>query len=136
MNSKIRWLRISYWVGAIVDALAAIMMLFPKLFLLFSKVNLAPDTGFRFGMRYGAPLMVGWTVLLIWADRKPLERKDVLLITLFPVVAGLVAIEAAAIVAGLSSIGSMLLTLIFQAGLALLFGFSYLNAAGEQIREN
>ena len=131
MDSKIRWLRISYWTGAIVDAFAAIMMLFPKLFLLFSKVDLAPDTGFRFGMRYGAPLMVGWTVLLIWADRKPLERKGVLLITLFPVVAGLVAIEAAAIATGLSSIASTLPILILQAGLVSLFGFSYLNARGK-----
>ena len=30
--------------------------------------------------------MLGWTVLLFWAQRKPVERADILLITLFPVV--------------------------------------------------
>jgi uncharacterized membrane protein YadS len=41
--------------------------------------------------------MLGWTVLLFWAKSKPIERADILLITLFPVVsilavaAGLVA---------------------------------------------
>lgn len=41
--------------------------------------------------------MLGWTVLLFWAQQKPVERADILLITLFPVVtllavaAGLVA---------------------------------------------
>ncbi len=33
--------------------------------------------------------MIGWTVLLLWADRKPVERKGVLVITVFPVVIGL-----------------------------------------------
>jgi len=27
-------------------------------------------------------LMVGWTMILIWADRKPIERKDTLLMTI------------------------------------------------------
>ncbi len=41
--------------------------------------------------------MLGWTVLLFWAQLKPIERADILLITLFPVItilaiaAGLVA---------------------------------------------
>jgi hypothetical protein len=29
----------------------------------------------------GALLMLWWTVLLIWADRKPIERRGVVLIT-------------------------------------------------------
>jgi hypothetical protein len=33
--------------------------------------------------------MFGWTVLLLWADRKPFERRDILLITIFPVILGL-----------------------------------------------
>ena len=31
-------------------------------------------------------LMWGWTALLIWADRKPIERRGVLLLTIVPVV--------------------------------------------------
>ena len=48
-------------------------------------------TGFRYGTRSGAPLMAGWTALLLWADRDPLARKDVLPLTIVPVIAGLMA---------------------------------------------
>jgi hypothetical protein len=36
--------------------------------------------------RIAGALMLGWTVLLFWAQMKPVERADILLITLFPVV--------------------------------------------------
>ena len=51
-------------------------------------------------MGMGASLMFGWTVLLLWADQKPLERKAVLLITLLPVVLGLALNEIIAVRAG------------------------------------
>ncbi len=44
--------------------------------------------------------MAGWTVLLTWADRRPLERRGVLPITIVPVIAGLVANDAHAVRAG------------------------------------
>lgn len=34
----------------------------------------------------GTGLMIGWTFLLIWGDRKPIERKALLLFTVFPVI--------------------------------------------------
>lgn len=40
-------------------------------------------------------LMLGWTVLLFWAQRKPVERASILLITLFPVVTILAATAGA-----------------------------------------
>jgi phosphatidylserine synthase len=49
---------------------------------------------FRYGMRYGVPLMVGWTVLLIWAAFEPTTRRGVLLITVVPVIAGLMLHDA------------------------------------------
>jgi hypothetical protein len=36
--------------------------------------------------RVAGALMFGWTVLLFWAVQKPIERSDILLITLVPVV--------------------------------------------------
>lgn len=33
--------------------------------------------------------MAGWTLLLLWAVRKPIERRVVILLTAFPVVSGL-----------------------------------------------
>ena len=31
-NNVVRWLRISYWAGAVVDFVAGLMMLIPSLF--------------------------------------------------------------------------------------------------------
>jgi peptidoglycan/LPS O-acetylase OafA/YrhL len=36
--------------------------------------------------RVAGALMLGWTVLLFWAQRRPVERADILMLTLFPVV--------------------------------------------------
>ncbi len=100
-HEAIRWLRVSYWAGAILDGLAALTMLFPALFAVANGLqDFRPGLEYRFAMGMGASLMVGWTVLLIWADRRPLERKGVLLITLFPVVFGLVVNEILAVHAG------------------------------------
>ena len=47
--------------------------------------------------------MFGWTALLLWADRAPVERRDVLLLTVFPVVVGLAVNEAAGVATGFLS---------------------------------
>jgi hypothetical protein len=72
--------------------------------------------------------MFGWTLLLIWADRKPVERKGVLLLTTFPVIFGLVLNNLSAIASGLRPPQSAAPELVLQTGLAALFIFSYLNA--------
>ena len=90
MNRAIRWLRISYWTGAIVDTLAFLEMLFPGgLQAALGQSGPHITMEFRLAQAFGAPLMIGWTVLLLWADRKPMERRGVLAITLCPVLVGL-----------------------------------------------
>ena len=128
MRENILWLRIAYWAGIIMDAIAAIQMLFPQLLVRTYNIDLVPDAEFIFAMRYGAPLMIGWTVLLFWADRKPVERKDILLITAFPVVVGYVAIVIYAIIAGFAALGQMIPALIMQAVLLALFTTGYWQA--------
>lgn len=77
----------------------------------------------------GVPaVMFGWTILLIWADRKPLERKGVLILTAFPVVSGLLLAEFYAVIRGIISFERMLPTGVFLVGLIILFSFSYFNA--------
>ena len=72
------WLRVSYWTGAIVDGFAAMAMLFPKLTKFFLGFEPIPDPAYRFAISMVAALMLGWTVLLLWADQDPLARKGVL----------------------------------------------------------
>lgn len=129
MDKKVLWLRISYWTGAAIDALAAIQMLFPSIFALVNKpVGFQPGADYRYAMGTGASLMLGWTALLIWADRRPVERKGVLLITVFPAIFGLVVNEARAVSAGFIEVGAAAPIWALQAALVALFIFSYLNA--------
>ena len=89
MKSK-TLLRFSYWIGAIADFVYAVAMLYPPVMARMLRLDHVPDameTKLAFNM--GASLMFGWTVLLIWADCKPFERKGILLITVFPVIVGL-----------------------------------------------
>jgi predicted CoA-binding protein len=75
-------------------------------------------------MRLGASLMLGWTVLLLWADRKPLERRGVLPITVF-VIAGLAWAGGYAVGAGLIPLPNMIPSWGFQVFLVVLFLYSY-----------
>jgi hypothetical protein len=125
----IRWLRISYWAGALLDALATLSMLSPRLFAATSGLpDFHPGIEYRYAMGMGASLMLGWTALLLWADRKPVERKGVLPITLLPVVLGLVLNEVIAVRAGFLSALMTFPVWIVQAIITGLFVFSYLNA--------
>ena len=123
MKNKIIWLRISYWVGAITDGIATFRMLFPKI---------AYGVEYRYALGLGASLMLGWTFLLVWADRKPLERKGVLLLTVFPVITGILLAEIYSVTKGLITFEKMLPTGIFRVVLIALFIFSYFNAKDVQ----
>ena len=128
-NDAVRWLRISYWAGAILDALAALSMLSPDLFAATNGLtDFRPGLEWRFAMGMGASLMIGWTALLLWADRKPLERKGVLPITVFPVVLGLALNEIVAVRDGFLPVSTTIPVWIAQAIITSLFLFSYLNA--------
>ncbi len=129
MEKKILFLRISYWAGAILDGVAFLIMIFPPLFALNNGLtNFKPDIDYRYAMGMGAPLMLGWTVLLLWADRKPMERKNILLITLL-VISGEVATEIFGAVTSFIMVPAMLLTWVIQLVLSVLFIFSYWNSS-------
>lgn len=120
MKRKIILLRITFWFGIIADAIETIRMTFPKLFVSTTGIELTPDIGLRFGLLYGMPVMLGWTILLLWADRKPLERRGILL-CLLPVVIAAVGVEIFAISKGFVSVRQMIPAFVSQ---SVLIGFS------------
>jgi len=104
-------------------------MLFPSLFTLRNKpVAFQPGLDYRYAMYMGARLMFGWTVLLLWAERKPLERKGVLLVTLL-VIVGEAATQAWGIAVGFVPFQTLLPAFGLQIMLGTLFIFSYVMAA-------
>ena len=126
MNNQIRWLKIAFLAGIITDVLALVPMLYPPMaeFMWgFDQFN----GNYFFAMGYGASLMTGWTLLLIWACKKPLERRFIAFLTTV-VIMGLIAAEIFAIVNESVSINKMIPTWIFQIVLLGLFGFGYKNS--------
>lgn len=123
--SPIRWLRISYWIGALVDGAAAVLMYMPEAGrALYGVTDFQASADYRYAMRFGAALMVGWTLLLLWADRRPVERRGVLPLTVV-VIGGLASAGAYAVSADLVELAYMLPTWVLQLGLAALFVYSY-----------
>lgn len=110
MDSKQKqliYIRFCYWLGAILDGLMAIDM---TLYMFFNtQVYLGlphPSDQTQLALRYGTGLMIGWTILLIWGVQKPIERRDLLIITVFPVIISGVIYEII-----FFSIGNQFLTL-------------------------
>ncbi len=85
-ENKYKFIKFSYWLGAILDGIWCII---PFIYMFFSDLSIFTDLGYpspisEFG--YYAlvgvvGLMFGWTLLLIWGVQKPIERKDTLLLT-------------------------------------------------------
>ncbi len=90
LQFDILFIRLTYWIGAIMDLLVALSMTLYTFFEINIGMNYpTPTTETRFMLITGMALMWGWTVLLIWGERKPIERRLILLFTAFPVVFGL-----------------------------------------------
>ena len=129
MNKAIRWLRISYWAGAIVDLLAFLEMLFPgALQAALGETGPEINMEFRLALAFGAPLMIGWTVLLLWADRKPMERRGVLAITLCPVLVGLLIRGLVGAASGVFTGSTAVAAIAVPIALMTLFSYSLLRA--------
>ena len=116
-------LRVAFLAGAVTDALALVPMLFPPMArLLWGFEDLSG--AYRFAMGYGASLMAAWTVLLVWAYQRPLERSFVAALTVL-VIYGLVATEVAAVLGGHVEAWRMVPTWCLQAVLLTLFAAGY-----------
>jgi hypothetical protein len=90
--------RIAFVVGAVTDGLAVFPMLSRRLgAALFGGDGSRNSPEYRYAMGIGASLMAGWTLLLFWGAASPIERRDLLLLTVFPVITGIVVATALAV---------------------------------------
>ena len=123
MPSQERLLRTAFLVGAVTDAVALIPMLVPGVARLLWGFDDASGS-YQFAMRYGASLMLGWTALLVWAYRRPVERSGVAALTVL-VIYGLVLTEIVAVRSGHLPAWRMVPTWCLQAVLLGLFAAAY-----------
>ncbi len=121
MRHKIRWLKASFLAGAVADVVVGVLTLIP---------GRMGHTEITYPMGLAATVMFGWATLLVWGYRKPVERKGLLVITIFPVITGLMATGLYAVAAGIFPVQRIVPTTILGIGLIALMGYSYLAARG------
>ena len=81
-KTRIFLIKLPYWLGIVADALWAVGLLYPPVFgLLTGNPDFNPDMQMQLVMGIGGSLMTGWTLLLVWAVRRPIERRVVILLT-------------------------------------------------------
>jgi hypothetical protein len=93
MDKKVLFVRICFLTGAILDALFVLPLIYPKLagFIVLGIDNYNPDAMTTYLMNVGAALMAGWAGILFWAAIKPIERRGIIPVTVFPLLSGLMA---------------------------------------------
>ncbi len=127
MNKGLVFIRVCYYIGIGMDLLAFLPLAFPEAAkLAFGLKDINPDGNFLYVSRVGASLMLGWTLLLLWGSLKPLERRGILLITVFPVLLGLAVSSILAVTAGVIPVKSMLPLWIFYAIIIPAYSFAYI----------
>ncbi len=128
-HNRVILLRASYWAYAIFELMALIPMLSPTL---FGRVMAIPDfhpgSDYTYAMGIAAVFTLGWILLLVWADRKPVERKGVMLLTTVPVIVGNMFCGVYAASSGLIATTMVIPSWIAQTIIIALFAFSYREA--------
>jgi hypothetical protein len=124
-NKKaIFWLRLSFLLGMVTDALALIPMLFPQMAKIFWGFD--NFTGiYYFAMGYGASLMLAWTILLYWAYRKPLERRYIALFTGLILICFVVT-EIITVSNNYIQLNKVIPSFVLQAVLLIAFSYSFM----------
>ncbi len=123
LNNRII-IRITLWWGIIADLIETIRMVIPSLFITTTGLNATYNNSFRFALLYGAPVMLGWTLLLFWAARKPIERKGIF-VCLVPVIIGYFVVEMVGIRMGVLTLKNTLPTFILQTFLLIMSIISF-----------
>ena len=135
------WLHLSFRLGAIVDFIMLFPMLIPSVgAFMFGIVDeklkeKLYNVEYSYAMYIAASLMFGWTLLLLWCDQKPFERKDILLLTVFPVIFGL-ALSGyyISILNPFIPIKEMIPIWCLQFTLSIIFIYSYIKASNVKLK--
>lgn len=116
MNKAVFLLRLSYWIAAIADFVIAILVWMPERMGLSEVV---------YPMGLASVIAFSWGVILVMADRKPLERRWILIPTIL-VVALIAAVRTLFSLDGPIEFSWILL--VFPVVLVILMMYSYYNA--------
>lgn len=130
MLSGMKILKLAYLAGAITDFLVFLLMVFPSLATIFWGFREFDDK-YYFAMGMGAALMLGWTILLMWAYQRPIERRFVAPLTII-VIIGIAATNMIMLNRGTFTITELLPTFIIQIILITLFSYGYMNTRPEK----
>jgi hypothetical protein len=129
MKRQVLLLRIACWAGAILDGAMLPPMLIPSIGgAMFGISNFHPGPEYMYAMYVGASLMAGWTVLLLWADRKPVERRGVILLTVIPVLTGLIGASLYIATSGLVVPARIIPIFILQGSVSALYLGAYMGS--------
>ncbi len=119
-------IKISFYIGVIADLGATLPLLFPGVArLMFGLEALSVGEDYLYASRVGASLMLGWTLLLLWGSFKPVERKGILLLTVFPVLIGLLISSLLVVSSGFITVKYILPIWIFYAVIIPLYLYAY-----------
>ena len=112
----------AFFIGAVAAAGAILPMLLPSLATtLWGLFDVSGS--YRVFMACAASLMLGWTLLLVWASTRPLERRFVAPLTIL-VVGGIVATVVAGAAADVLDAWGLIPTWCLQATLLILFAWA------------
>jgi hypothetical protein len=119
-------IRLSYALGATVDVIIGVLLLLPVTLARALGLAEAPTRlSERVALGMAAALLFGWTGVLLWAARSPVERRGVLLLTIFPVIAGLALAVLFAWTGSLVSTAGAAIVWTMQGVLVGLFAWTY-----------
>ena len=115
--------RTTYWLGAIIDLLAGLQLLFPESTRIIGFEGLKAQGNLGLPAVTAAVLMFGFTAILIWAQLKPVRRRGILFITL-AVIITLATVNVVSGLRGLLPWNKLIGPLVIQGTLVMLFTLS------------
>jgi len=128
METKILWLKISYWTGAIADFIVGFALLFsPKLTKLLWLLETPTEGVGLLWAKYAGSMIFAWTCLLLWGVQKPIERKGILVLTVVPVIVSLIGSEVYALANNVIPSPGLWLFIAMQIALMILFSYGLYN---------